>query len=520
MNAVAEPDEYALFKAKDELDRYDARENFLAYYQRMTGYSPPKHLKVIAKLCQAMEDDKIDRAMVFAPPRHIKTLSCSKLFPSWLMGRKPTTPIMSVVHTQAYAGKVGRAVRNYLRHPAWPFDDVRLSDDSQAREYWTTPQGGEYNGFGATAGNQHGSPAEWLFMDDIVKGREVAMSALQREQIWENYETDMLSRLQGRRKQLMVFTRWHQDDPAGRILPDNFDGRTGWYKDKTTGELWFVLCLPAVCEHDNDPVGRKPGEWLWDEAFGEKQLGAIRKRGGYFWSALYQQRPSPVEGLMFRAEHLLRYDPLTLPITDLTIYIASDYAVTAEAGASDPDWTVHGVWGVDQDINLYLLDGWRGRFTADRWAAEWIRLCKKWKPLMAFEEQGQILKTIDPFLVKMMQEERVFVARQQFTSSTKKEARAQGLLGMASMGKLFLPKKESLRGDLLALVEAFEKEILQFPGGKHDDTVDQATLMARGLNSVLAGKKPKGGKNAADETLNELIARHEAEQERRRKGQS
>lgn len=786
MNAVADPDEYALFKAMDELDRLDARANFLAFYQRMTAFSPPKHLKVIAKLCQSMEEDKVDRAMVFAPPRHIKTLSCSKLFPAWLMGRRPTTPIMSVVHTQAYAGKVGRAVRNYLRSPQWPFDEVRLSDDSQAREYWTTPQGGEYNGFGATAGNQHGSPAEWLFMDDIVKGREVAMSPLQREQIWENYETDMLSRLQGRRKQMMVFcmtgdtsvlmadgtsiplrniapgdriatydggtigrstvinaanqgpdavlvirmtsgrvvranarhpflvktkggeewrrtdtlkpgdqilsvigvsgvaspvpqmaatdrrnaeacvqntttnsrqptcrshpqgwetatesarsnidtaspqktmtgcspskvasvrsaaeapesasdhnprerhisastiatppgrseacsamtatspsdmlepkgdcsppsptyalapdtiaeitgggtedvydiqvdrtenfianglvshnTRWHQDDPAGRILPENFDGRTGWYKDRTTGETWFVLCLPAVCEHDNDPVGRKPGEWLWPDSFGEQQLGAIRKRGGYFWSALYQQRPSPVEGLMFRAEHLQRYDPRTLPVVNLTIYIASDYAIKAEAGANDPDYTVHGVWGIDQDLNMYLLDGWRGRFTSDRWVAEWIRLCKKWKPLMAFEEAGQILSTIEPFLAKMMVEERVFVARQQFTSHTNKEARAQGLLGMASMGKLFLPKKEAIRGDLLTLVEAFEKEILQFPGGKHDDTVDQATLMARGLHSVMAGTVPKKT-NAADETLNELIARHEREQERRRRGQ-
>lgn len=786
MNAVSDLDVYALMAAREELDRLDARNNFLAFYQRMTGFSPPKHLKVIAKLCQAMEDDKIDRSMVFAPPRHIKTLSCSKLFPAYIMGRHPTTPIMSVVHTQAYAGKVGRAVRNYLRSPQWPFDDVRLSDDSQAREYWTTPQGGEYNGFGATAGNQHGSPAEWLFMDDIVKGREVAMSPTQRDTIWENYETDMLSRLQGRRKQMMVFcmtgdtsvlmadgtsiplrniapgdriatydggtigrstvinaanqgpdavlvirmtsgrvvranarhpflvktkggeewrrtdtlkpgdqilsvigvsgvaspvpqmaatdrrnaeacvqntttnsrqptcrshpqgwetatesarsnidtaspqkamtgcspskvasvrsaaeapesasdhnprerhisastiatppgrseacsamtatspsdmlepkgdcsppsptyvlapdtiaeitgggtedvydiqvdrtenfianglvshnTRWHQDDPAGRILPENFDGRTGWYKDRTTGEAWFVLCLPAICEHDNDPVGRKPGEWLWPEAFGEKQLGGMRKRGGYFWSALYQQRPSPIEGLMFREEHLLRYDPKTMSIVGMQIYISSDYATKAEAGATDPDRTAHGVWGVDQDLNLYLLDGWLGKKTADIWAAEWLRLCKKWKPLMAFEEAGQIMNSVGPFLVKMMERERVFVARQQFTSSTNKEQRAQALLGMASMGKLYLPKKEGLTGDLLQFVEIFEKEILQFPGGKHDDTVDQATLMARALDRLVAGTPPKNPRNAAGESLDELHARNEADKERKRRG--
>lgn len=518
MNAVADPDEYALSKAMDELDRHDARSSFLAYYQRMTGFTPQAHHKLTCKALQAVEDDKIDRLMVFMPRRMAKSTLCTQLFPAWIMGRHPTEKIMSAVHTQKYAAKTGKIVRNLMRHRMTPFD-VRLADDSQAKDQWATEAGGEYNGFGLMGGSTHGNPASFLVCDDLIKGRKMAMSVHMREEAWETYKADLVSSLQGRRKQIMVTTRWHQDDPAGRILPEDFDGETGWYRDRETGELWFVLCLPAAAEHPSDPLKRKIGEYMWPEEFAAK-FKAAQSRGGWVWSALYQQRPSPAEGLMFRQEHLLRYDPLTMPIVNLTIYLASDYATKAEAGASDPDYTVHGVWGVDQDLNLYLLDGWRGRKTADVWAAEWIRLCKKWKPLMAFEEGGQILNTIEPFLVKMMQEERVFVARQQLTSSTNKEARAQGLLGMASMGKLFLPKKESLRGDLLALVEAFEKEILQFPGGKHDDTVDQATLMARGLNSVLAGKKPKGAKNAADETLNELIARHEAEQERRKKGQS
>jgi predicted phage terminase large subunit-like protein len=500
----------------EALDKADAQARFLPFYQRMTRFTPPPHMKVMAKLAQSMEEDRVDRAMVFLPPRHAKTLTFSKLLPAWIIGRHPATSLMSVVHTQDYAGKIGRAVRNYLRDPAWPFDGVRLSDDSQAREYWTTPQGGQYNGFGATAGNQHGSPAEWLFMDDIVKGRQVAMSPDMRDTIWENYTTDMLSRLQGRRKQLMVFTRWHVDDPAGRILPENFDGKTGWYRDRTTDELWFVLCLPAVCEHDNDPVGRKPGEWLWPDAFGEKQLGGVRRRGGYFWSALYQQRPSPVEGLMFREEHLSRYDPETINLTELKIYVASDYATKAEAGKTDPDYTVHGVWGVDQDWNVYFLDGWRGRTESNVWVDEWIRLCKKWKPLIAFEEAGQIINSVGPFLTIKMQQERVFVMRQQLVSSTNKEQRAQPLLGLAAMGKLFIPHKTKVRGDLLALVEAFEKEILQFPGGKHDDTVDQATLLARGMDRIVAGTRHKTRDLPQGETLDELHARHEAQEGRRK----
>ena len=498
-----------LLTLHQEVDRMEARDNFLAFYQRMTGFKPPLHFKIMAKLLQSMEDDKVDRAMIFAPPRHIKTLGASILFPAWLMGRHPRTSLMSVVHTQEYSGKIGRKVRNLLRNPLWPFDDVHLSNDSQAREAWTTPQGGEYNGFGATAGNQHGNPAEWLFMDDIIKGRKIAMSADRRDEIWDNYKGDFLTRLQGRRKQLMIFTRWHNDDPAGRILPENFDGKTGWYADRETGERWFVLSMPAVCEHEGDPVGRKVGDWLWPEEFGEAQIGGQRKRGGWLWSAVYQQRPSPEEGLMFTQDHIQRYDPLTLDLTSLQIYMSSDYAVTAEAGANDPDYTVHGVWGVDPDWNIYLLDAWRGRTETNIWVSEWIRLAKKWKPLVAAEENGQILKSIGPFLSLMMAQEKVYIARRGFNSVDNKEGRAQSLLGMAAMGKFFLPMRDKVRGEFLNFLDAFEKEFLQFPGGKHDDCVDMATLFTRMLDQIIAGKKPKRSGLPHEDTLDDLWLRNE-----------
>ena len=264
-----EAEEYAALL--DEQDKRRARDNFLAFYMRMTGFLPPRHIRVIARLLQSMEEDKVDRAMLFAPPRHAKTTLSSILMPSWIMGRHPRTKIMTVTHTAEYSLDIGGMVRNLTKWPEWPFDDFSLAEDSQAKDRWKTTVGGEMNTFGAGAGNQHGRAAEWLFMDDIIKGREMAMSPNQRETVWQNYLTDMRTRLQGRRKQLMTFTRWHMDDPAGRILPENFDGQTGWYKDRETGEKWFVLSLPAVAEHDNDPLGRKPGEWLWPENFGEEQ---------------------------------------------------------------------------------------------------------------------------------------------------------------------------------------------------------------------------------------------------------
>lgn len=490
-----------------ELDARLARENFLHYYQRMTGFEPAPHHRLICKLLQRMEEDftdnegrKLDRVMLFMPPRTAKSTLGTQLFPSWIIGRRPFSKIMSGVHTQHYANKTGKIVRNYLRSQLYPFA-TKLAGDSQAKDQWATEAGGEYNGFGLMGGSTHGNPAEWLFTDDLIKGRKMALSAYMRDEAWDTYKADLLTRLQGRRKQVFITTRWHEDDVAGRILPDGYDGRTGWYQDRETEEWWYVLSLAAKAEHEGDPTGRKVGEWLWPEQFGKPAWGAIEKRGGYVWSALHQQRPAPEEGLLFQKEQIQFYNPADLNRDELAIYITSDYAVTEEAGSPDPDYTVHSVWGVDPEWNIYLLDMWRGRTLTDEWIRQWIRLVKLWKPIVAGEEQGQIIKGVGPFLVRQMREENAFVMRKQYPSVSSKEARAQPLLGMAAMGKLWLPTGHPM-------TDLFRAELLSFPAGRHDDMVDTATLMARMLGDIIAGRRGQK-RSLQGETLSELFKRNE-----------
>ena len=121
MNAHSTKD-LAYLQLLRELDRRLAQSDFLSFYMRMTGFSPPKHIRVMCKVAQALEDDIIDRAMIFAPPRHAKTLLFSELLPAWIMGRHPKTSLMSVMHTGRFAAKTGRKVRNLLTHQSWPFD--------------------------------------------------------------------------------------------------------------------------------------------------------------------------------------------------------------------------------------------------------------------------------------------------------------------------------------------------------------------------------------------------------------
>lgn len=499
------PDDFEELLIHEELDRRRSRESFLAFYMRMTGFMPKPHHRLLCAVCQAIEEDAISRAMVFMPRRTAKSTICTQLFPAWIMGRHPGEKVMSAVHTQEYAAKTGKLVRNLLRSPQYPFDTA-LATDSQAKDHWATTAGGEYNGFGLMGGSTHGNPASFLICDDLIKGRKMAMSDHMRQEAWETYKADLVSSLQGRKKTLMITTRWHQDDVAGRILPEDYNGETGLFNDRETGEEWYVLSIPAMAEKENDPLGRAIGEYMWPEEFTDK-FDAARKRGGWIWSALFQQRPSPAEGLMFTSDHISRYDRASLDLTRMQVYIASDYAVTEEGAGDNPDWTVHQVWAVDEARNIFLLDMWRGRTQSDRWIREWIRLVRKWKPLMAFEEAGQIIKAVGPLIRAVMQDEGVFVARHQITSTTDKPSRAQTLLGLAAMGKMYLPKRAEVSPEMLVALDAFEAELLTFPGGTKDDTVDTASLFARGIDIVALGRKPGRARSSIGESLDDLWER-------------
>jgi predicted phage terminase large subunit-like protein len=207
---------------------------------------------------------------------------------------------------------------------------------------------------------------------------------------------------------------------------------------------------------------------------------------------------------MFTAEHIRRYDRAAIDLTRMQVYIASDYAVTEDGQGDNPDWTVHQVWAVDDERNIYLLDMWRGRTQSDTWVREWIRLVQKWKPLRAFEEGGVILRAVGPIISAMMQDNRVFVSRMQIASITDKPSRAQALLGLASMGKMYLPHRHQVSKAQLVHLDAFEKELLTFPRGTKDDTVDAATLFARGIDKVLLGQKPQKARSPHGDTLDDL----------------
>lgn len=488
-----------------EKERREAKRSILALGQRLTGFDPVLHHTFMAGALDRWLDlnSGVDRLALFMPPRHGKSIYASEITPVALFGRHPKARVMHVSHGMRLATKFGRRIRNHIAGPVnpWAPEGLSIVGDQGAKHEWGTTWGGEYNAFGV-GGHPSGTAADWLIVDDPISGFEEAGSEPQRETAWELFSADVFTRLEGPQKQLWVMTRWHQDDPIGRILPADFCGRSGVYPDRDSGKPWFVLSMPAVSEHDNDPCGRKPGEWLWPDRHGPgSEAEAQRKRAESsrsmiakrVWSSLYQQRPAPEEGLFFDKDDL-RYYPAHMArdrawLRTLKIYGASDYAVATPAGKTDPDYTVHGVFGVDEDWNVYVLDWVRMRKNSAAWVEAWLSLVQRWRPIRWADEAGQIEKAIGPFRMARQREamkegRNCMTVTEPFTSSTSKEARAQSIAAVIAMHRFYLPTGEPW-------VPAFEQEMASFPTGAHDDQVDVCSLFGRLLDTLITGQREK-----------------------------
>lgn len=405
------------------------------------------------------------------PPGSAKSTYASILFPPWYLAQHPADALIAASHTQELAERWGRKVRNLMNEHKLILG-VGLSDDSHAAGRWETDQGGDYFAAGV-GGAITGRRADLVVIDDPVRSREDVESDLLREKTWEWYFSDLYTRLKPRGRIVLIQTRWHEDDLAGRLLAAAAVG----------GDQWRVINLPALAE-ENDALGRKPGEALWPEW---EDLAALERKRQAFatsgqirdWTALYQQRPAPEEGDYFKAEWLKPYD--TVPARDtLRVYGGSDYAVTADGG----DFTCHVVVGLDPDGRMYLLDLWRKQASSDEWVESFCDLVKQWKPIGWAEEQGQIRAGVGPYLDRRQRERNAYVAREPFPTRGDKAVRAQSIRGRMALEGLYVPVKAPWYSALRA-------ELLSFPAGKHDDCVDALGLVGQLLDWMVAGTKPE-----------------------------
>lgn len=441
--------------------RRTARKNLVKFTEfTLPKYRPAIHHVMIGEKLEDVITGKVERLMVNMPPRHGKSELASRRFPAFLLGVKPEIEIVVASYNADKAREFGYEVRDIVRSTEYQalFPGVQLKEDSRAADRWNTDAGGSFRAVGiGTALTGRG--ADVLLIDDPIKDDEEADSELRRERIWSWYSSVAYTRLSPGGRIVVIQTRWHEDDLTGRLLTEQAKG----------GDKWDILELPAISS---------TGEALWPERYPLEHLERIKRVTlPRHWSALYQQRPAPEEGAYYKRDWFRYYDAKP---AHLRIYGASDYAVTDGGG----DFTVHLVCGVDPDDNIYVLDLWRGQTDSAQWITAWLDLARQYKPMMWVEEQGQIIKSIGPFLDKRMREEKVYCRREQVASAADKPTRSRSMQARTQMGKVYFPSKAPW-------MAAFTSELLMFPAGKHDDQVDAFGLIGRMLDELIPASKPK-----------------------------
>ncbi len=434
-----------------------AREDLACYaIAQYPSFELAAHHRAIVDKLEAVERGEIKRLVILMPPRHGKSLLATQMFPAWYLGRHPERFVISASYGQDLSDDFGRKVRNLISSPIHQvlFPTCRLADDAASMRRFNIPAGGSYFAVGR-GGSITGRGAHLLILDDLLKDREEARSETFRRNLYEWYANVAYTRLQPGAAIVLIQTRWHEDDLAGRLLKEH------------ANENWVVLSLPAIAEVD-EPF-RRAGEPLWPEKFPLLDLQRIRQSiGSAAWASLYQQRPAAAEGAIFKRDWIRTY-------RDLPKFrkIIQSVDTAFKAGAEN-DYSVVTTWGITEN-GYFLVSLWRGRVEFPELKRQVCSQAEQWKPhaiLIEDRASGQSLiqelklATRFPILPVKVDKD--------------KRSRAEAVTPLFEAGKIFVPESAPW-------LDTFVDELAAFPAGTHDDIVDSTTQTLNYLRAESSG---------------------------------
>lgn len=456
-----------------------------------------------------------DNLLVTMPPRMAKSTFATVFFPTFFMARDPARYCMTCSYNDKLATDFGRQVRNLTLDPrmAQLFPGHGPSKDSRAVDHWRTDANGAYYAIGI-GGTTSGRPANLLILDDPIKSRDDAESATQRNKTWNYYSSALSTRLQpdthgNRPKQIVVLTRWHPDDVAGRLQKSE-DWKEGRWKhinfqaisEKVVSKV-AVNKLPADHPLYNPKPLREITEGqrfhvtteevsLWPERFPLDDLKRRQRLNPREFAALYQQQPYIQGGNLLKTEWW-RYYPTDLkPERFQSLVITVDTAFKKNEQA---DYSVFVVAGIDHSGDIYIVDVIRSRFEFPELKQRAILLNNFWRGrgLRAIyvedKASGQTL------LQELKRQSGMSIIPYKVVHD--KVARVNAILPIVEGGRVFLPEEAPW-------LDAFMEEATAFPGGSNDDQVDAFTMAIDVLSKTSVGPEAFSLMHNLDQALNSI----------------
>jgi predicted phage terminase large subunit-like protein len=489
--------------------RFAANRSLLQFIRRFR----PKYMAawVHEDLCRRLEQfvasvERLEepRLLVCFPVRHGKSEIASRHLPAWVLGHHPDWEIIATSGALSLALSFSRYVRDLMRDASFSavFPGSELDPQGQSIENWSTTVGGGY--LAAGVGTMiTGRGAHILLIDDPVKDAEAADSQLIRDNTWEWYISTALTRLAPGGGVLIIMTWWNEDDLAGRVQQLN---------DVEGADTFEVVKYPAINDEGDEyilpdnsiqqfPQGSTPppegsrltrviGTALHGARYTLKSL--LQRKATYaalgqqrWWSALYQQDPTPAGGAFFTKEMLVEFTHAPKAANRIVLQ-AWDFAITENQKS---DWTVGMTAILDEYDTLFIIDVWR--FKTDDGIELGTAICKyaqNYRVTKLAVEDGQIWKSIRANFEKACEAVKFYPSFEAITPFTDKRTRAQPARGRMQQNKVQFNGRA-------AWWPALKQELLRFQGGgKHDDQVDALAHLVRLATSMPAPTMPQPAK--------------------------
>ena len=445
---------------------------FLCYVKR--GYEMKWFHTAIADACQRLLDGSLgtDKLMVFVPPQHGKSEIVSRSFPAWALGVDPSLKIVAASYAFSLAAQFSRSLQRLMvsEHYGAVFPRSQLGGRQggyvrAVDMFEMVGSGGFYKAVGV-GGALTGTPADIGIIDDPIKDALQASSPTYRDRVWEWYTDVFLTRLHNGSKQLLIQTRWHSDDLAGRIL-------------RSEGGEWSVLSIPAVCESEGDGAlcsGRAIGEPLWPSRHSLEKLLAMKGRSPRSFAALYQQRPVVEGGNIVKRDWfgriaLAEFKALRFR-EPVHFYLDTAYNKRKKSGDNDPSGILAACLIRGTVYLCHAQKVWKEMPDLLRFLPEYMA---------AHGGCGQSKLNVEPMangvsVVQMLRETTGLNVKETPRPVDSKEVRLRAVSPKVECGRVLLVEG--------AWNEDFLDEVCGFPSRPHDEFVD---ILGYAVNDLLGG---------------------------------
>ena len=342
-----------------------AIESFAQFPILASNNENPRHIEYVANIIQESVLNPFEKKhkllIISEPPRHGKSELISKHFAPWYLGKYPEKKVILTSYSAEKSDENSDTAKELFRYWGPHLFGIKPSGSMYNQTQWNTVKGGGCKSAGVK-GSITGFGADVFIIDDYVKGYEEAESETNRENIWNWWQSVVVTRLHPGAVVIILATRWHDDDLSGRLIKKAEEDGVDF-----PFELQ-VINLPAISDGDDDVLGRRQGEALWPARYDEEQLGYIKKAvGPYWWSALYQGKPSLRGGSLFKTNFFRYFEidgkgnyichrkdkaPFIIPFGGLSRVVFVDPALETKK-INDPTGML--AWGYSAQERVWLL---------------------------------------------------------------------------------------------------------------------------------------------------------------------